>query len=109
MDLSRIAANSQRFRATVWLREFWSRFHSDSLQDSVMGYSHDSPRERGNRDVRSADVSLPVAWSVSTACKLDSAKTSPCGARTRNRLPAARSRSCTLKSESFQGVQQIVP
>ena len=20
-----------RFRATVWLREFWSRFHSDSL------------------------------------------------------------------------------
>ena len=37
VETSRIAANSQRFRATVWLREFWSRFHSDSLRDSVMG------------------------------------------------------------------------
>ena len=37
VEKSRIAANSQRFRATVWLREFWSRFHSDSLGDSVMG------------------------------------------------------------------------
>ena len=37
VDLSRNVANSQRFRATIWLREFWSRFHSDSLRDSVMG------------------------------------------------------------------------
>ena len=37
VETSRIAANSQRFRATVWLREVWSRFHSDSLRDSVMG------------------------------------------------------------------------
>ena len=33
VDLSRNVANSQRFRATVWLREFSSRFHSDSLRD----------------------------------------------------------------------------
>ena len=37
-ESKRIAANSQRFRATVWLREFWSRCHSDSLRDSVMGW-----------------------------------------------------------------------
>ena len=28
-------ADSQRFRATVWLRELWSRFHSDSQRLTV--------------------------------------------------------------------------
>ena len=38
----------QRFRATVWLREFWSRFHSDSLRDSVMGLTRSQRRRQTN-------------------------------------------------------------
>ena len=35
MDSSRNVASSQRFHTTVWLCEFWSRFHSDSLRLAV--------------------------------------------------------------------------
>ena len=37
VETSRIAANSQRFRATVWLHVFSSRFHRDSLRLGVEG------------------------------------------------------------------------
>ena len=59
--MSRIAANSQRFRATVWLREFWSRFHSDSLRDSVMGYQ--AAADRGYVQSRAGSSSADRVWS----------------------------------------------
>ena len=75
MDLSRIAANSQRFRATVHGFANFGRVqvHSDSLRDSVMGTTCGSTHSPTNEleiiggDRSSKIIDMQQTWNLVAA------------------------------------------